>query len=88
LKTRIEKLDDVGEGVNRVEAVGSVGARGGMLARSIVDPHEMKPVRRRHRPAGGAVAGIERTRKIVSRPSALADEGERADQRAHLRVQE
>jgi hypothetical protein len=33
LKTRIEKLDDVGEGVNRAEAVGSVGAGGGMPAR-------------------------------------------------------
>jgi hypothetical protein len=41
LKTWIEKLDDVGEGVNRVEVVGPVGARGGMQAGSIVDPHEI-----------------------------------------------
>ena len=54
----------------------------------IIHPHQIKPVGRRDRPAGRAVAGGERGGEIVRAPFALADQHERADHRAHLMVQE
>src|SRR5262245_37785570 len=54
----------------------------------IIHPREIEPVRRRDRSAGGAVALLERGGNIVGGPLALAHERERADHRAHLRVQE
>ena len=47
-----------------------------------------KPVRRRDRAAGGAVARLQRRRKILGAPAALAHQSQRADHRAHLVMQE
>src|SRR5690606_9123436 len=55
---------------------------------SIIDADEVKPVRRGHRTAGGARARRKRSAEILGAPLALADEGERADHRAHLVVKE
>ena len=54
----------------------------------IIHPHQIKPLRRRDRAAGGAVARGECCGEIVGAPAAFADPDQRAHHRAHLAVQE
>ena len=65
---------------------GAAGLRG--LKPSVIDADEIEPRGRRHRPAAGAVARLERSRDLLGGPAPRSGELERADDRAHLVVQE
>src|SRR5476651_982526 len=55
---------------------------------SILHPHQIKPVRRRDRPALGTIPRGECMAKIFGAPFPLADQHERAHDRAHLMMKE
>ena len=55
---------------------------------SIIHPHQIEPLRRRDRAAGGAVLGGQCCGEIVHAPAALAHPNQRAHHRTHLAVQE
>ena len=54
----------------------------------ITHGHQVQPVGRRGLSSCGAVAGIERHRNVIRRPPAGSDAFERADDVAHLVMQE
>src|ERR1019366_1511926 len=66
----------------------AAGISGGPATASIIHLHQIESLRRRHGGAGGSVARVAPGREVVHAPAALAHEHQRADHRAHLRMQE
>src|SRR3546814_2860015 len=54
----------------------------------ITDPGEIEPAGGRRRPGGGPITRLQCEVQILCRPAALADQLQRADEVAHLVVQE